>query len=241
MSDYHARNTDMSHLPIERLAALADEPPSQTEAAHLAACAECARERAMFRSLAHLASGESARIGQPLTKWESIKPVLVADGVIDTGRGLPFRAQRVRRPWLQAAAAVLLIAGGMMGGRYSAGGSVFPGEVLPQRTASIDSVPSFKSVDDARVAQAQAQSIYQTATAFLAAQDTSANAVDSPSAMRARLAALDRARDVMGEALNDAPYDPVINGYYLNTLGQREATIRQLNTVLPASMRTISY
>jgi hypothetical protein len=231
----------MSHLPIERLAALADEPPSQTEAVHLAACAECARERAMFRNLADLASGESARIGQPLTTWESIKPVLVADGVIDTGRGLPFRAQRVRRPWLQAAAAVLLVAGGLMAGRYSAGGSVFPGEALPQRTANIDSVPSFKSIDDARVAQSQAQSLYQTATAFLAAQDTSASAVDSPSAMRARLAALDRARDVMGEALNDAPYDPVINGYYLNTLGQREATLRQLNTVLPASMRTISY
>jgi hypothetical protein len=231
----------MSHLPIERLAALADEPPSQTEAAHLAACAECARERAVFRSLADLAHGESARIGQPLTKWESIKPVLVSEGVIDTGRGLPFRAQRVRRPWLQAAAAVLLVAGGLMAGRYSAGGSVFPGDVLPRQTASVDSMPSFKSIDDARVAQAQAQSIYQTATAFLAAQDTSANAVDSPSAMRARLAALDRARDVMGEALNDAPYDPVINGYYLNTLGQREATLRQLNTVLPASMRTISY
>ena len=231
----------MSHLPIERLAALADEPPSQTEAAHLAACAECARERATFRSLADLSHGESARIGQPLTTWESIRPVLVADGVIDTGRGLPFRAQRVRRPWLQAAAAVLLITGGMMAGRYSAGGSVFPGGVLPQQTASIDSLPSFTSVDDARTAQVQAQSIYQIATAFLAAQDTSANAVDSPSAMRTRLAALDRARDVMGEALNDAPYDPVINGYYLNTLGQREATLRQLNTVLPASMRTISY
>jgi hypothetical protein len=241
MSDYSARKTNMSHLPIERLAALADEPPSQTEAAHLAACAECARERAMFRSLADLANGESARIGQPLTTWESIKPVLIADGVIDTGRGLPFRAQRVRRPWLQVAAAVLLIAGGLMAGRYSAGGSVFPGDVAPQQTASLDSVPRFESVDDARVAQAQAQAIYQTATAFLAAQDTSANAVDSPSSMRARLAALDRAREVMGEALNDAPYDPVINGYYLNTLGQREATIRQLNTVLPASMRTISY
>jgi len=241
MSDYSARKTNMSHLPIERLAALADEPPSQTEAAHLAVCAECTRERAMFRNLADLANGESARIGQPLTTWESIKPVLVADGVIDTGRGLPFRAQRVRRPWLQAAAAVLLITGGMMAGRYSAGGSVFSADVLPRRTASIDSMPSFKSIDEARTAQVQAQSIYQTATAFLAAQDTSANAVDSPSAMRTRLAALDRARDVMGEALNDAPYDPVINGYYLNTLGQREATLRQLNTVLPASMRTISY
>src|SRR5215213_10160171 len=101
MSEYNARTTNMSHLPIERLAALADEMPSATEMAHLASCAECARERATFRNLAELASSESARIGQPLTTWESIKPVLIADGVIDTGRGLPFRAQRVRRPWLQ--------------------------------------------------------------------------------------------------------------------------------------------
>ncbi len=46
---------------------------------------------------------------------------------------------------------------------------------------------------------------------------------------------------MLGEALNEAPYDPVINGYYLTTLGQREATLRQLNTVAPASMRLMSY
>jgi hypothetical protein len=59
--------------------------------------------------------------------------------------------------------------------------------------------------------------------------------------MRARLAALDRTRDAMGEALNEAPYDPVINNYYLTTIGQREATIRRLNTVLPASMQMVRY
>jgi hypothetical protein len=59
--------------------------------------------------------------------------------------------------------------------------------------------------------------------------------------MRTRLAALDRTRQVLGAALNDAPSDPVINGYYLTTLGQREATLRQLNTVAPASMRLTSY
>jgi hypothetical protein len=59
--------------------------------------------------------------------------------------------------------------------------------------------------------------------------------------MRARLAALDRAQDAMGEALNQAPYDPVINGYYLTTLGQRAATMRRLNEAVPASMRMTSY
>jgi hypothetical protein len=45
----------------------------------------------------------------------------------------------------------------------------------------------------------------------------------------------------MGEALQDSPYDPVINGYYISASGQREATLRQLNTVMPASMRLTSY
>jgi hypothetical protein len=233
----------MSHLPSERLAALVDEPPTSSELAHLASCDACARERAVFRNLAELAAGESARIGAPITTWESLAPVLVADGVIDTGRGLPFRKHHVRRPWLQAAAAVLFIAGGMMAGRYTAGASVFPTQTprLGPAVAAVDSVPTFRSVEDARTMQAQAQVLFQTATAYLAQQDTSAGGGDSPSTIRTRLAALDRARDVMGEALNDAPYDPVINGYYLTTLGQREATLRQLNTVLPASMRITSY
>ena len=60
--------------------------------------------------------------------------------------------------------------------------------------------------------------------------------------MRARLAALDQANQVMGAALSEAPYDPVINGYYLTTLGQREATLQQLNTVAAgSSMRMTSY
>ena len=64
---------------------------------------------------------------------------------------------------------------------------------------------------------------------------------ESPAAMRTRLAALDRTRRVLGEALNEAPYDPVINGYYLTTVGQREATLRQMNVVAPASMKLTSY
>jgi hypothetical protein len=43
------------------------------------------------------------------------------------------------------------------------------------------------------------------------------------------------------QAMRDAPHDPVINGYYLTTIGQREATLRQLNTTLPASLRLASY
>jgi hypothetical protein len=230
----------MSHLPTERLAALSDEAPTAEELAHLASCGECARERATFRVLAELAVSESTRIGAPLTSWERLAPALIADGIIDDGRVELGRRtpRRARRAWLQAAAAAILVAGGTMLGRYSAGASVVP---VASKAAPTASAPRFASIADAKAAQAQSYSLYQTATAFLAQRDTSNMAPNSPGAIRTRLAALDRANAVMGEALNEAPYDPVINNYYLSTQGQREATIRQLNTVMPASMRIQSY
>jgi len=33
----------------------------------------------------------------------------------------------------------------------------------------------------------------------------------------------------------------VINGYYLTTIGQREATIRQMNVVSPPIMKLTTY
>ena len=252
MFDYPIGKPNMSHLPTERLAALVDETPTAEELAHLAVCAECTRERALYQSVSDLAAGASPDLGAPLTSWETLRPALIADGIIDTGRGLQFRAKMVRRPWLQAAAAVLFVSGGVMAGRYSAGASLLPNgnagnaasTVAASNVAagsSADSVPRFASIEDARAAQERSQMVYQTATAFLAAQDTSGHAVESTASMRTRLSALDQANQVMGAALSEAPYDPVINGYYLTTLGQREATLRQINTTMPASMRVTSY
>ena len=128
----------------------------------------------------------------------------------------------------------------MIAGRYSAGAPPIPMNVTANRTPSADSAPHFASIDEARAAQAQSQLTFQTATAFLAQQDT-ASLSETPATIRTRLATLDRVREVVGKALDDAPYDPVINGYYLTTVGQREATLRQLNTALPAGMRLTSY
>jgi hypothetical protein len=244
MLNYHARKPNMSHLPTERLAALADEPPTAAELAHLTSCADCARERAAYQSLVELAATAGSSIGAPLTTWEALRPNLVDDGVIGA-KPVVLRPRRASgRAWLQAAAAVLLISGGMVAGRITAGASPLPapgtGPVATVQPAT-DSSPRFRSVEDARAAQAQSQLVYQSATAFLAQRDTTTHAPESPAAIRTRLAALDRTRQVLDEALDEAPYDPVINGYYLTTLGQREATLRQLNTVAPASMRITSY
>src|SRR6185437_16617149 len=173
----------------------------------------------------------------PLTTWETLAPALAAHGLLAQSN-VSRRSGAFHNAWLQAAAAVLLVAGGVAGGRYSAGAAIVPTDHAPAASMPAvgvvaDSVPHFSSIEEARAAQNQSQMVYQTATAYLAQRDTSNQVIGSPSDMRRRLAALDQVSQTMGAALEDAPYDPVINGYYLTTLGQREATLRQLNTALP--------
>jgi hypothetical protein len=166
-------------------------------------------------------------------------------------------APRFARLPLQIAAGLLLVAGGMIAGRASAGARLLP--VAPGGSTSEASVNDgsgqpfanvstagtdstiFTTVEQARQAQMQSEAIYQLAAAFLAQNDTSGAGDGSPVAYRSRLAALDQVLSTTREAMRQAPHDPVINGYYLTTLGQREATLRQLNTVLPVSLRANSF
>ena len=233
---------DMSHLPDERLAALYDDPPTSAELAHLASCERCAAERAAYRTLRELANAEQ-RIGAPLSDWDTLAPALRADGVIDTGEWrVARRPRRFSGVWSQAAAALLIALGGIAYGRYSAVGSVLPDS--RQRAVAVaaagDSV-AFNSVDEARQAQELYQSLYQSAALYLAAHDTVDLAPGSPAAIRRRLAALDEVGATVRQALTESPADPVINGYYLTTLGQREATLRQLNASLPVGVRLNSF
>jgi hypothetical protein len=168
--------------------------------------------------------------------------------------------------WLQAAAVLVLIGGGAAVGRMSAGESPLwwasargPGELPPPVAreplpplrplpgigdagpASTDALlPEFKSVTEALVALRRYEVAYQHAAAYLADQDSTAR-LDEPAAVRTRLVALDRAGRAMGEALREAPYDPVINVYYLTTLGQRQATLRELDMALPDGQRIRSF
>jgi hypothetical protein len=43
------------------------------------------------------------------------------------------------------------------------------------------------------------------------------------------------------QGLQATPYDPVINRYYLTTLGARQATLRQLSASLPSNVRVGGY
>lgn len=235
----------MLHVSTDRLAALADEEPTTAETAHLADCAACARERDAFLALLAMALAERAPLGLPLTRWDSIAAALDADSA---AVGAPRRMFRAPNWPLRAAAGLLLMAGGAMVGRASAGAGALPGAGTNRTAATASSAaarssadPTFGSIEEARTAQRRSEQLYQEAVSYLAQYDSTARDDASPVAYKSRLAALDRVISVASEAMREAPLDPVINGYYLTTLNQREATIRQLNTALPASRRLNSF
>jgi len=230
----------MSHLPIERLAALADEQPGADESSHLAQCPECTRELDAIRSLVSLAGAERDVMSVPLTRWDALASTLRTEGLMveDAQR----MTQYARRPFMQLAAALLLVVGGVAAGRVSAGAAMVPGGLSgsgQSQVASGDSVKmTFASATEAAKYQQLYQDGYQSAIDYLAKADSSA---PTPAAMRTRLSALDRASRTMREALREAPADPVINSFYLNSFTLREATLRALNTTLPQGARLNSF
>ena len=172
------------------------------------------------------------------------------------GAGVRRRMRWWQRPWLQAAAAVVLAVGGGVVGRLSAPkaaatggagqvaqeGSESSGASLAGATSSsADSARTFASVKDALAVMGRAESDYRLAAAYIAAQDSSGNSRGGVDRYRMRLAALDKVSDAALAAVNEAPYDPVLNQYLISARSAREVTLQQLNSKLPAGVRLTSY
>jgi hypothetical protein len=71
---------------------------------------------------------------------------------------------------------------------------------------------------------------YQRASQYIAANNLSSKTRDSAAIYRARAEALDKIVNATESALRTAPHDPVINQYYLATMGAQAAT-RQVVSV----------
>lgn len=249
----------MLHLPADRLIELGESEPTNTELAHLGVCAECERELRAYRALRELASAEGASVGAPLTSWDSLSAALLDEGLMTrksaqiltlTPPGTPAVARRRPRRWhagawaLRAAAALLLVAGGVAIGKSTASVEVSQ----PQTTAAADPAlgtvanfaGSYTSNAEALAALYRAQREYERAATFLMTNNPVADETE-PDVYRARLAALDNVMQASMTALEDAPADPVINRYYIAAAGARESTLRQLQTSLPPGSRIDSY
>ena len=252
----------MLHLSPERLAALADDEPTRAEATHLASCGACTSERTAHRTLLALARREGASRSEPLTSWNVLAAELRSEGLVGEpasrlsistpAHGMPVaqRAYSIRGGgWLRAAAAVLIAGAGVAVGRYSAGESILPSRgaavASDAEAAATDpsgvSLVSYSSTTDAVTAFLRAQQEMQHAAAFLAEQEQARTPGYDAGMYRARLAALDGMVSVSRAALYEAPADPVINQYYLATLGAREATMRQIGRSLPAGTQLTPY
>jgi hypothetical protein len=220
----------MSHLSIETLARLMDEAPAAAEAAHLDGCTDCRNEleglKADAAALAALPELEA-----PDAQWYGLESRLQAEGLL---RAPSRRAQAAwLRPVLQVAAAVVIFVLGNLtatnlfkatGSTASVGsgdpGSVMTGAALTNAATSSPATLRIQVAEQVRTAESAYLSAL-TRYAELAAQTEPTDPV-------ARLAALESIVLTTRAALGQAPADPVINGYHLTALAQREATLKQL-------------
>jgi hypothetical protein len=182
--------------------------------------------------LDQLVDAERRREESPLNEWRTIAARAREEGLI---RESQSRSWVASQPWIQAAAAVLLLVGGIAIGRTTLGlPSSVDGQVATQAAPVGSSTRSpvitaasgatFASVDEASMTLDRALSDYQRASAFLAENSSGPTTRDSATIYMARLAALDTMGNAMESALRTAPHDPVINQYYLATMGARVAT-----------------
>jgi hypothetical protein len=240
----------MSHLHPERLAALADGEPTAAEAAHLSSCSSCAHEIAAHRRLLMLAWQEREALSAPLASWESLSESLRSEGLLRDpattaggGGGGGARGGGLRSPWwVQAAAAVVILAGGMHIGRMTmaaSGDTTTSGQssTTARLASNTDSIVAFASPAEAISVLQRAERDYRLAMMYLAGQDTVTRSADDPDVYRARLAALDEMAGVALNAVQQSPQDPLMNRYYLTTLGARDATLRQLGEKLPENVQ----
>jgi hypothetical protein len=179
-----------------------------------------------------LVAAERERELPPLNDWRTIAARAAEEGLI---REPPSRGWVSNQPWIRAAAAVLLLAGGMAIGRATVGlpsaSQDSEGNAAPVASTAGSTVPSsstadnagFASVDEASATLRRAVTEYQRASEFLAGTG-SASDRDSISIYSARAAALDKIVNATENALQSAPHDPVLNQYYLATMGARAAT-----------------
>jgi hypothetical protein len=177
--------------------------------------------------LDELVAAEKERQQPPLNDWRTISARAREEGLIrESSSGGWVSGQ----PWMRAAAAVLLLVGGIAIGRATIG---LPSAAAGSGAVNVSSSPStapataeasFASVEEASASLDRAARDYESASRFLAANNTSSSNKDSSAIYTARLAALDQMANATENALQTAPHDPVINQYYLATMGARVAT-----------------
>jgi hypothetical protein len=246
----------MSHLSLETIARLVDDQPNTAETAHLGTCAECRARLDEMREDVHALAMLPDMAAAP-DDWAALEQRLTDEGLIRT-TGRPRFGWNGRLMQIAAALTLFIggtLAGRMMApqagtvavdaaspienpgpARASAPDAALASDVGPQAPLAEPSArPSASlasnvglgrpgTVAEAAQLLRETEAVYLEALtryAELATQSESGDPV-------ARLAALQSIIMTTQAALNETPTDPVINGYHLTALAQRDATLRQV-------------
>lgn len=235
----------MSHLTIETLARLVDESPDPTENGHLDICEECRSELEYLR--ADAAALKTLPDPQPpIAAWSALEQQLAREGLLRR-TGWTTHAMRI------AAVLAVFILGTVMGAMFMRPGvaplaTTPPGPALTIPAAAISppvirdtprsaAVMTAAPVAGPRVAARPAATAEEAVARLRDAENAYLNALGRVSDFNGRaettdpvtrLAALESIVATTRAALGQAPADPVINGYHLTAVAQRDATLRQL-------------
>jgi hypothetical protein len=238
----------MSHLNLETLARLIDDTPDPTETGHLDNCKQCRDElEAMRGDVAAMQRLEDPE--PPVAQWLLLEQRLEREGLMR-------RTWRWQPSAMRAAAAVVIfVLGGISASLLTRSeprayltqnnppnvGTVTqpapltnPAATLAETTiapAPVVNAPATIVAQQvpARTAEEAAARLRTAETDYLAALSryTELAGRASEGDPLARLAALESIVATTRAALGRAPADPVINGYHLTAVAQRDALLRQ--------------
>lgn len=221
----------MQHLTAEALARRVGESPTCEERVHLDACSSCSAELEALRAQT-AALAELPRLSPPAAEWTSLQTRLADEGLIRVPAGP--RAGWGFSPLLRAATYVVLFLLGGVGGVVV--GQRWNGDTEPESGSYARSGPSAALATDVRdqaVREEATRELRDAEAAYVAALarygELSGVQPEEGDDPVARLAALEGIVLTTRAALEEAPADPVINGYHLAALGQREAMLRQIS------------
>jgi hypothetical protein len=215
----------MQHLTMDGIARLADEIPTPAEALHLESCERCSEALHEMRELTVQLSA-LPDLDPPDSEWEHIEAELRAEQMVTR------RASRIAGSMaaLRVAAALAVFAtGAATGGIYvSRSGLTEPAAAVNADLPAADAdFQQARDVNEAALRLNAAESEYLRALTAYAELTESGDGLDPIN----RLAALEGIVLTTGAALQESPADPVINNYHLTALGQRDALLKQMETV----------
>ena len=215
----------MERLTLEQLARLVDEPPTPEEQAALNRDPNARRQLEALRDQTAALKNLPAVLPPP-TGWDQLRDRLVAAGLIRDRR----RRVVLTRKWMQAAAALVLFAGGAglgatVGPRLGDGGPASPSSSgLPGSPSSPGA--SFATVEEARTAVEAAEeewaAAYDAYQRLLRSQGLLPAAPDPAS----RAQFMELIRTASQTALHESPGDPFLNTVYVSATREQESLLR---------------